>query len=322
MPSRRLTWIPITLTVSGLGACATEPANGPTRAAPPAPPVVLMDGVPLDARELAVRAGEIAGGAAIEELVLERSLAQACRDAGILITDRDVDAERGALIDSVVAGAAGSAGTLLDRIRTQRGLGPVRFEALLRRNAMLRALVRAAVSVSDEEVRLAHAIRSGRRVEASLIVTPTRDLASLAMERVRANAERDGLASAFADQARRVSTHASASSGGDLGSVSLSDPAYPSALREQLAETLPGALTEPFAVGDAFGFALVRRVIDTEPPGDLTADERAAVRDEIRRRKERIEMERLAERLVRTADVQVLDPSLGWSFRTRTGRGG
>lgn len=324
--SRTLGWC---LIASGLalGGCEDQPhitTRPAVRTADPAP-VVLVGGIPIADDQLRARTGELAGGVAIEELVLERMLADACRREGIEIDDASVEHERADLVDAVIRDSDRErvpADELLKMIRAQRGLGPVRFGALLRRNAMLRALVRDQITVGDDEVRLAHAIRTGERRIVRLIAAPTRGEAAAARARLADVPDPAGITQAFADEARRVSTHPSAPAGGSLGEVSPLDPAYPEALRVAIGETNPGELTAIFPIGHAWGFGLVERVIAGAADAELSSQRAGEIRAEIRRRRERLEMERLAERLVREAEVTVVDPSLGWSFRTRTGRGG
>ncbi len=260
----------------------------------------------------------------IEELTLERALVNACARSGIVITRADIDHERAALVDAVlreVNDERAAAPQILERIRARRGLGPVRFEALLRRNAMLRALVRDSIEVSESEIQLAHGISAGPRARVRLLVAPTAQAALDAAARIQTNAGSTGLTLSFADEARRISTHASAGIGGDLGIVSPLDPALPEALRAQIDSAAAGQLTAIVQVGDSYGFALIEEQIDALPSSALTPARRAAIRTEIANRKERLEMERLAGRLVRDAEIQVIDPSFGWSFRTRSETG-
>ncbi|MEQ8770646.1 MAG: hypothetical protein RIB60_09065 [Phycisphaerales bacterium] len=311
--------------IGALAGCATN-GTGAFESARPTPtePAVFVDGASLDPPEITTRTAELAGGVVVEELALERALELACRQAGIAIERADIDRERSALVDAVLAerdGRQENTALLLDRVRARRGLGPIRFEALLRRNAMLRALVHDSINVTETEIRLAHEMNAGPRARVRLIVTPSRQAASGAIERIRDDAATVGLVQAFADAARRVSTHASAAAGGSLGIVSPLDPALPESLRGQIAAARAGGLTEIVPIGDSYGVALIEAVIEPQLPRELTPGRRAEIRQEITRRKERLEMERLAIRLVRESEIRVVDPSLGWSFRTRTERG-
>lgn len=314
------------MTVSG---CESGPAARLFLASAPTvrdTTLILHDGQPLSTIEARARAGEIAGGLVVEEMVLERELERACARAGVSFTPEDIAREREDLVASIEAsdsaGTASAVTGLIDTLRAQRGLGPRRFEALLRRNAMLRALVRGDVDVSEGEILLAHRIRHGERRVVRVIVMPTQSGADAARDRVVAGAFDGGLVRAFADEARHASTHPSAAGGGWIGAVSVLDPAYPEALRSVIVETGDGTITGLVSMGARWGFAMVERTIAADGPAEPTDADGRAIEHEIRRRKERLAMERLASRLVRDADTVVVDPSYGWSFRHRTGGDG
>ena len=73
-------------------------------------------------------------------------------------------------------------------------------------------------------------------------------------------------------------------------------------------------MTAVIPVEDQFAVARLEGVIPP-PPGDEPTD--TAIEAELRRRKERVEMERIATRLMREAEVTVLDPALHWSWEAR-----
>lgn len=307
--------------VVGLWGCASDPGPAKPRRDQDAS-VAIVDGVVIHEGELAPAMREIAGGSALEEHVLGVALERACREAGVRVTDADVERERDDLLGALVfedgqrpddrVGA-------LEAVRVRRGLGPARFEALLRRNAMLRALVGDQGDPSVDEIDLALRIRHGERRRVRLIVTDSEQGAAAAIDRVRAHAAEVGVAPAFAEEATRTSIHPSAGAGGLIEQMSPADPAYPGALRDAVRDTAPGEITPIVGVDARWGAALVEAVIPADP-GPASDAERATVAAELRRRKQRLAMDRLAGDLVRKADVVVLDPSVAWSFRARTGR--
>ena len=184
-------------------ASHSEPTATDT-SAPATLPLATLGPDPLWPRDLAPALSEAAGALVLEELILDRSLALALRRAGLTITRADIERERTLLIDTIASdsGTDGNAAARsLNAIRAQRGLGPARFEALLSRNAGLRALARseadtrraAATTRTGEGAQAAateDAFRTfldqefGGKVRARVIVLPTADAATRLRDRI------------------------------------------------------------------------------------------------------------------------------------------
>src|SRR5207245_1937673 len=116
---------------------------------------------------------EASGGMILEEITLERLLERETRLRGFALEAGSADAEKDLLMQSLILSAVippAQGAELLDKVRKSRGLGERRFVSLLRRNAMLRRLVRDDVSVSAEDVRQAYEIRYGVKYRARLML--------------------------------------------------------------------------------------------------------------------------------------------------------
>lgn len=311
------------LLLSSLCGCASSPpprreANSPspTRIERPqrqepalaaSPAVALIGDEAIAWNELRPRVVESAGAMALDELVLERQLALACRRAGIAIQPDDVNAERermlAALIETGAAADENDAARALRAIRSRRGLGTVRFESMLRRNAMLRALVRSEVQITDAALEQARELRYGPRYRVRVIVCDTpRDIAA-AWDRVKEG-------ESFALVAGEVSTDESAERGGLIGPISPADTAYPSALRQVMASMPIGTVSEPIVLDEGYAIVLVERRIESPRPPEDPLAARAQLERDVRMTQERILMDQLARRMMAEARVTVLDPTL------------
>ncbi len=285
----------------------------------PDEPVALIDGEPLSLDDLRPALLELAGPLALEEAALTRLLRREIAARGILITPDLIDAEQRAFARAIfpadTPSADDRAALLLDQVRARRGLGPVRFAALLERSAMLRALVRADappdLEPSDDDLRTAHAIKHGPRVLARLIMVPTAVDAARAQERL--------LTQPFEAVAAAESIDPTASQGGLFGPISVDDPAYPVAIRRRLAELSPGVVSEPVAVtwpdasgATRSGYVLLRfeQTIAPDAAAPTLENSTAALRDEIRAVRERAAMDRLARTLLDAGPIRVLDRAL------------
>lgn len=275
-------------------------------------PAVLIDGAALAWDDIRPALAEAAGATVISELVLDRALARECAANGIRVSEADLERERGLLDQGLEAEArGGSSGEgALSRVLARRGLGPARFAALLRRNAMMRALVAPQVVLSPSAVEQAYRLRFGEQRRVRLIITRTLAEAEAAAARVRAG-------ESFAAVAAEASTDPSADRGGWIDPVSAEDESYPLALRRAAMETPEAGLSAPFLLEGGAGLLRTEAVIPAREPAGGFESVRAELERDVRTRQERLLMNSLARRLLAAAQVNVLDPALAWSWDRR-----
>lgn len=271
--------------------------------------VALASGQPIRRSDLQPLLLEIGGLDALTEVVLDLRLEAEAARAGIAITDQDLAAER-SLLQTTLSPDPDTAVRLVDSFRTTRGLGPVRFEALLRRNALLRRLVQVDVEILDTAIRAQHEALHGEKRQARIITVADLPTAEVAVRRLQAG-------ESFADVAVEVSTDSSAARGGLLQPITQSDSSYPRALRDALWSLDLGAVSGPIMLEESLAIIRHEKII----PADGVALEE--VRDEVekqaRRSQERILMEELARRLIREADLTILDAELDRQWRDARG---
>ncbi|CAN5867596.1 hypothetical protein BH11PLA1_BH11PLA1_10570 [soil metagenome] len=301
--------------------------------------VAIVDGVEVEAGGVWGELAEAAGGIVLRERILDERLAREAARAKIEIDEKAISAERGVLREAV-AGAArldeDGAERMLGTLRRARGLGEVRFAALLKRNATLRALVRGSVSVPGELVEKEMRLQTGERRRALILTTDTAGEAAAARREIVARAgELSGggsaapgvaaLTVAFAEAARAKSTDASGAAGGVLPPLSVEDEVWPRALREAAGGMKAGELSGAIDVGmsgvrgerggQTSGVAIV--LLQEIVPGAAGANAaalRPALEARVRARLERAAMDDLTARLMAGGGVTVLDRSMAWSF--------
>lgn len=282
------------------------------------PPATII-GEPVTWAELAPLLAEAAGGEVLREIALDRALVVECAargvdpaqlaDAGALARERVLLAA--ALRTGAIAETDDDSARIVQELRKARGLGEERFTRLLRRSALLRALVRDEVVVRDEALRTMYELRYGSTRRVRIIVTPTLDEAQTGLDRCRQGED-------FSRLALEVSVDSSARTGGVIAPLSAHDPSWPLALRVAAFEAPPHTPIGPIAV--EIGYVLL--LVDGEdppqdPPGFETV--RPALEREAREREERTQMDRLARRLLGGARVETADPALIWSWRALQG---
>lgn len=275
---------------------ATTPANVAA--------VALVDDRRVTFDDLRPALFEGAGAVALSEFLLDSRLTAACRARGISISETDVDRERSLMIDSLRR-SPDDRGSVLQEVRRRQALGPTRFDALLRRNAMLRALVQSEVDVSEDLVRQTHELLYGEQRTARLLVVDSLARADRLAREAQSGTD-------FAFLAMQHSQDVSADRGGLLSPVSRADASYPRALRESLWSLQVGETSGPVLLDDRY--AILQLVSITPASGTPLATVREEVTQLARRNQERLLMEQRARELVRGLDVTIFDESLHWAW--------
>mgnify|MGYP002624829018 FL=1 len=119
---------------------ATGDSRQPTQAEQPGAPLAYLNGEAVRAADMNATLLEAAGGQALSELLIDRAVARRLADRRLKVTDADLDAERDRLA-ATLHPDRDQAQRYINELRERRGLGPQRFERLLRRNAGLLRLV-------------------------------------------------------------------------------------------------------------------------------------------------------------------------------------
>lgn len=283
-------------------------------------PVALAGRDPLTWGDLTSAMSEIAGAQALEEAVLDRMVATRAAGAGVSVTAEQIAQEQRLFVRTLADEAGMSerdAAAALERVRASRGLGPVRYNALLRRNATLRALVAGEVAPTQEMFDAELAIATGPRYRVRIMTSSSQSALANAREQVLAQSG-SNRASAFGNLATSVSGDSSAARGGLIDGISPVDPAVPGVIRSTLPTLQPGDVS-PVLVLDS-NFALLLMEGSVAPLESDTADARERVRQRLTLRLQRLAMDRLARELIATADVTVLDESLAWNRENATRR--
>jgi parvulin-like peptidyl-prolyl isomerase len=271
-------------------------------------PAALVNGVAVTWGELRPSLTELAGAEALQELVLDRKIQEALVASRITLESDAPVAERKLLLQSLNEDP-NVAIRLAEELRDRQKLGSHRFEALLRRNAGLRALVRHRVSINEDAIQTMHEVVHGPKRQARLIVVPDLKSAEAAENLLKTGVT-------FADVAVEMSIDSSAPRGGLLEPISRADPAYPESLRQTLFTLNPGELSGPVLVDDRYAIImLVKRVAGD---GVKVDDARPALERLVRINQERILMDQLARRMLSETTVSVFDDALNESWKRRT----
>jgi hypothetical protein len=304
--------------VANASAPASGQGNARTSAAVP-PLATEIAATHIDARPAVIGWGELrpllneaAGAAMLRELILDRMLTAEIEHEGVAIGPDQLAAERRLLLETLHHDPEISI-RLLEELRVRQGLGRTRFEALLRRNASLRALVRPRVEISDAAVHRMYDAVHGPRRQARLMVLPTLAEARLAAERVQQG-------ESFVDLTVELSTDTSAGRGGLLEPIGRGDPSYPEALLNALWELGPGDVSRPIMLDGQYALLLLVREIEGDG-ADFDAV-RPGMERRVRLALERVLMDQLARSMISGSRVTIFDDALEESWRMAGREGG
>lgn len=296
---------------AGLAGCQS-PAGRPAGAVVPeqsgggaASVLGYLNGQPIHWSDLQAPLVESGGGQVLGEIVLGRMIDQKLGERGLRVGQEMIEREK-SLLASTLHDDPDQVQRLLDELRGRRGLGEHRYQQLLVRNAGLRLLVQGEVEVSEAAVAQEYELAHGPRYETRLIVVGSLPVAAGLVKRARAG-------ESFTDLAIASSTDVSASQGGLLGAISLADPSFPEAVRQTLRAMVPGQVSDPVAL-DA-GFAVLRLERKIDGSGVELEPVRGELSQRVRRRVERMLMQRLARAMLSESDLVVLDPLLQVSWQ-------
>jgi parvulin-like peptidyl-prolyl isomerase len=280
----------------------------------PSDRAVVLDGSAIPWSSLLPALAETAGAIVLEELALDRALEREITRRGLTIGETEIRAEENALLDELnEIGAGDDRMAVLDQIRRARGLGPVRYESLLRRNAALRAVVRAESAPTAEEIELARRLSFGPTLRVRLFVTASESAAEGVRTEVLA-APAEQRVWAFAERAATASAHPSAPRGGLIERFHPEDPAYPALLGGTAKAMSQGDISGVLATPAGFAVVMVEAA---NPARVMTEADLSRMERRVRQRKERLAMERLAQTLIARASLSPIDPSRAWSWTGR-----
>ena len=288
---------------TGVATPASRGASNGTTAG--AAPVASWRDHALTWDQLHPAMAELAGATVLKDAFLDFRIEQALAERRQSIDASAIQRERALLLASLDPDP-NTAERLLDGIRLRQGLGPTRFDALLKRNAGLRALVAADVQVTQSALNRQFEIDHGPKRVCRVMSLKSLHEADRLRHEINAGTP-------FADLATRHSTDASAARGGLLPPIAQSDPTWPQPFRDALFALSPNQVSIPTLVDNDY---LVIQLIEERPAdGTSMASVSRAVEDSLRQTQERILMEEKARAFVAEIRPSIYDTALDQAWR-------
>jgi len=276
-------------------------------------PIAILNGTPIFQDDVRDALGEYGGDVILREFALDRALEQRCDRQGISISNELLAQEREFLSETLGFNSAPSLSTnALNNIRAARGLGPVRYDHLLRRSAMLRALV-GTPDPSEPQIERLIQSAYGDRYRVRLFVSSSSGPAQAIRDRTQAVSD-DAQPWTFAEVCAQSSIHPSSPKGGLIESLSPASFGYPAAVLAALKTTPAGQCSRVLSTESGYAVVYVEQRI---PARDVSDDERDRLVDQLRRDTQRIGMQRLAAEILDEQELIVMDRALNWAWTNR-----
>ncbi len=283
-------------------ALQAQPTDYPTATNNPnlEVPVALINDEAVLWPEYRELLAETSGGTIIRELALDQMLRARLREQNKFVTKTSDEAEHQFLLASLSTNPD-QAARLLQILRNRRDLGPRRFARLLRRNAMLRTLVHDDIQITEERLHIEYDRQFGPSYRIRLITLTSQTEAEALLPKLR----RGELA--FNETAAKISTDISAQRGGLLLPFSPKDESYPRILREVIPELLAGEISPVLPIDDQY--AIIQMVEHVQASPARYENVRNKLMLDVLRFEERRAMDVLAQELLASAQVVILDPA-------------
>lgn len=273
-------------------------------------PVAYINGTTVTDRDMQGPLIEAAGGSVLSEITLDRLIRDRLDQRGLTLTPTLIEQEKTNMLATLSADPD-EAVRLLGEMRTRRGLGELRFQSMLFRNAGLRLLVQDQVEVVPALVFQAYELQHGKRYRVRILVAETMARASELLTRVKAGEP-------FSDLAAKHSTDSSAAQGGLLSPISPVDATYPKTLRQSLEGMKVGGISDLLAVDDRFIIMKLEEILPADPISFV--DARPQLERTVRLETEAQLMQQAARAMLADAKVVVLDPALNKSWNAQQER--
>lgn len=267
-------------------------------------PVAYINGTTVTDRDLQGPMIEAAGGSVLSEIALDRIIRDHLEQRGLTLTPALIEQEKSNMLATLSADPD-EAVRLLNVMRSRRGLGELRFESMLFRNAGLRLLVQDRVEVVPALVFQAYELQHGKRYRVRILVAETMARAGDLLNRARAG-------ESFSDLAAKHSTDDSAAQGGLLSPISPADATYPKTLRQAIEGMQVGDISDLLAVDDRFIIMKLEEKLPADPISFV--DARPGLERTVRLETEAQLMQQAARSMLADAKVVVLDPALNKSW--------
>ncbi|UCC32413.1 MAG: peptidylprolyl isomerase [Phycisphaerales bacterium] len=282
------------------------------------PTIATVNGRPVARRRVLDLLLKARGVEVLEQLIGLEAAATAAANAGLTVTQADVDREYEQALRNLADPLSSvtpkpfdrkAAERLLKTVLSQRNVSREEFDIITQRNAYLRKIVGSQQVLTEQQLRREFDRLYGKRVQVRHIQLGT--LAEVARVKERLTAGED-----FAELAGRYSANtASARSEGLLDPFSAGDEEVPALLREAAFSLEPGQVSDAVRIGEWYHLVKVERLL---PAVEKEFEQvRAELERSARRRMAAPAMYELFESLFREATIEIHDPALAEAFHRK-----
>ncbi len=342
MTSNRHTgrWAAVALTLGALSGCATpreqqakpvadawqqSRSQPPAGAEAPSPdtavpatvgePIARVDGRPIGRERFLDLLIAGRGVSVLDELIVLDLARHEAEQRNLVVSESDLEAERDRTLRSLLSTLPAAdaehfdrraAEAVLDNILFSRGISRQEFDIGTLRNAYLRRLADAGLTIAQDDIQAEYLRVYGERVRVRHIQLLSAADAQQVQQQLEAGAD-------FAELARRHSANPlTAPGGGLLEPFGRADPAVPALLREAAFRLQKGDVSNAIRVDNWYHLL---KIEDRLPAVEVPLEQ---VRGELERRARdrllEVEVQRLSADLFSRARVEIADAALAADF--------
>ncbi len=259
------------------------------------------------------------GLAVLEQLIALQLVKDRAMQDGITVTEADVQAEYDRSLGELARTVAHEDDparlknigeqVLRDFLR-EKNFSLAEYRISVERNAYLRIMVQADLTVSDEQVREEFERRFGRKALVRHIVLPDLDAVVAVRRQLESGAD-------FAELASSYSLHSiSGSAGGLLPPFARGDAQVPGLLREIAFGLEPGGLSSAVNIDGRYHLVRLERFVEADDD-TLTPSLASELRMALQGRQSRQAMQDLERQLLDQADIRIEEEVLRHQFMTK-----
>lgn len=296
---------------------AARPAPNTTKGGRTLPdPVATIDGRAMPLARITDLLFESRGVQVLEQLIVLEAAEKLAAQRGLDVGEGDFQREYQLTLHRLInalptltdqSRTTDEAERVLDAVLAERNLSREEFRLGIRRNAYLRRLAEADLSITDEDLQSEFARSHGTRVRVRHLQLATLGEVARMREQLAAGAD-------FAELARKYSANsASADLGGLLEPFSADDEQVPLSFRQAAFALQPGSVSDAVRVGA--WLHILKHEQTLSGASVAFAQVEGEVRSSLRERRTEQDIPVLYAKLLREANVQIHDPVLRAAYQ-------
>ncbi len=281
--------------------------------------IAYVDNQPISRKRIVGLLLAAHGVGVLEQVVVLDRARQMAQEQEITVTDNDVRREYDTGLRNLLSSMETPAGSsdfdrqeaekILDEILSRKNISKNEYQLSVTRNAYLRAIVKANLKFTKEQLQAEFQQSSGPLVSIRHIQLANLFEAQRISDLLDAGADFETLAKNYSANLR------TGPSGGLLKPFTQGDQEIPAAIRSAAFELHQGEVSGPVRADDWYHIIKVEKIVDQEKRSFDQA--KPEIEKSLRRKLTEPAMQTLYQTLLKQADLRIIDPVLATEFQRK-----